>query len=284
MGLGCLQVRAPFRVLLLVTLILVTWSMALRSALSPQPAQAALPSAAAARSPAAVARAERIQARAEARQRREARRRAARRARRQAALHHPIVSVRPGQSVEIHSAPNGSVVTTLGSTDEFGSTSSFSVVKRRGDWVGVPTRALSNGDLGWIRLDPSVLEESSTPWSVEVDLSEQRAQLIHGEEVARSFTVAIGRSTSPTPTGRFSITDEITSGLNPVYGCCALALSAHQPNLPAGWTGGDQIAIHGSPDNSVGGAISDGCLHATTDDLEALIAKLPLGAPVVIHS
>ncbi len=281
---GSLRVRTPFWVLLLSAMVLVTWSVAVRSALSPQPAQAALTSFSSPQSRAAIARAERARARAAARERRQARQRAARRARRREALHHPIVSVRPGASVEIHSSPNGAVVTTVGSTDEFGSASTFSVLEQRGDWVGVPTRALSNGELGWIKLDHSALQEHSTPWSVDVDLSKQRAELMHGENAVRSFTVAIGRSTSPTPTGRFSITDEITSGLNPVYGCCALALSAHQPNLPAGWTGGDQIAIHGSPDNSVGGAISDGCLHATADDLEALVDKLPLGAPVVIHS
>jgi lipoprotein-anchoring transpeptidase ErfK/SrfK len=281
---GSLRVRTPVKIFALASLVLLAWSIAARSALSTQPAHAALAPASSAQSRAAAARAERLHRQAAALARREAARRAARRARLRAALHHRIVSVRPGASVEIHSSPNGSVVTTLGSTDEFGSTSAFSVVKRQGDWVGVPTRSLDNGQLGWIKLDRSAVETSSTPWSVDVDLSRQRAELLHGEDVARSFTVAIGRSTSPTPTGQFSITDEIQSGLNPVYGCCALALSAHQPNLPAGWTGGDQIAIHGSPDNSVGGAISDGCLHATSDDLEALIAKLPLGAPVVIHS
>ena len=42
---------------------------------------------------------------------------------------------------------------------------------------------------------------------------------------------------SPTPTGSFSVTDVIVSGVNPDYGCCVLALSATQPNLPPGWTG-----------------------------------------------
>ncbi len=200
---------------------------------------------------------------------------------RRAPVRHGLVWVRDARSAEIHSSPGGPVVATAAARDEFGSVTTFSVVARRGDWVGVPTRALDNGRLGWLHLGPA-LGEATTPWSVSVDLSKQRAELLRGRHVVRSFTVAIGRSTSPTPTGHFSVTDEIQSGLDPVYGCCALALSAHQPNLPAGWTGGDQIAIHGSPDNSVGGAISDGCLHATTDDLEELISKLPLGAPVDI--
>ncbi|MDX6638699.1 MAG: hypothetical protein QOJ01_2210 [Solirubrobacterales bacterium] len=287
---GTLRVRTPILVTAIAVLLLTLWSTAARSLLSPQPAQAAtaasypLPTASdlaaarqASRHAAAVAR----RHRAAVAQHKAAV--AARQARARAALHHQLLWVKSGQSVDIHSSPGGSVVATIGATDEFGAVSTFSVIERRGAWVGVSTRALENGQLGWIKLDSSSVGTGTTPWSVEVDLSKQRAELLHGDHIARSFTVAIGRSTSPTPTGRFSITDEIQSGLSPVYGCCALALSAHQPNLPAGWTGGDQIAIHGSPDNAVGGAISDGCIHATTADLEALISKLPLGAPVVIH-
>ena len=277
---GSLRVRAPVAIFALSVLVVASWSAALRSLVSPPRAEASIAISSTAHQAAELTSANQAARRAAAAA---ARREAQRRARARAALHHRIVTVRPGASVEIHSSPRGPVVTTVGSTDEFGSPSAFSVVRKRGDWAGVPTRALDNGQLGWIKLDRDSVEESSTPWSVEVDLSRQRASLMRGENPIRSFTVAIGRSTSPTPTGRFSITDELQSGLNPVYGCCALALSAHQPNLPEGWTGGDQIAIHGSPDNAVGGAISDGCLHATTDDLQELIAKLPLGAPVVIR-
>jgi len=192
--------------------------------------------------------------------------------------------VRQGQTIALHSSPGaGNVVTTVGDRTQFGSVTTFSVVKRRGAWVGVPSFALDNGRLAWIKLDRELVGESSTPESVDIDLSQRRAELLDGDHVVRSFEVAIGAPASPTPTGTFAVADEIQSGLNPVYGCCALALTAHQTHLPPGWTGGDQIAIHGSPDNAVGEAISTGCVHATTADLQLLIAKLPLGAPVVIH-
>src|SRR5207244_12573919 len=76
-------------------------------------------------------------------------------------------------------------------------------------------------------------------------------------------------------------TDQLTaSASSPVYGCCILALSAHQTHLPSGWTGGDRIAIHGGP---TAGAVSTGCLHASTADLRYLMHSVPLGARVVIH-
>lgn len=31
------------------------------------------------------------------------------------------------------------------------------------------------------------------------------------------------------------------------YGCCVLALTGRQPNVPQGWKGGNRLAIHGTP-------------------------------------
>ena len=108
------------------------------------------------------------------------------------------------------------------------------------------------------------------------------ARIFRGDELERKWTIGIGGPATPTPTGRFSITDEIIGGLNPTYGCCAIAFSATQPNLPAGWTGGDRIAIHGTS-LPLGQANSTGCPHSSEEDLRALIEGVPLGTPVTIH-
>jgi lipoprotein-anchoring transpeptidase ErfK/SrfK len=98
--------------------------------------------------------------------------------------------------------------------------------------------------------------------------------------------VGIGRPGSPTPAGRFSITDKLSGGtFGPFYGCCILALSGHQTNTPAGWQGGDRLAIHGTNDpGSIGVPSSAGCLHADAEDLKVLVRRVPLGTPVLIHA
>jgi lipoprotein-anchoring transpeptidase ErfK/SrfK len=98
--------------------------------------------------------------------------------------------------------------------------------------------------------------------------------------------VAVGRPGSETPTGRFAVTDKLRgAGYGPYYGCCILALNAHQPKLPAGWQGGNRIAIHGtnSP-GTIGSPASAGCLRAADSDLEVLMRRVPLGTPVFIRN
>ena len=99
--------------------------------------------------------------------------------------------------------------------------------------------------------------------------------------MTRAIRVGIGAPGTPTPIGRFGVTDKLNgAAYSPVYGCCILALSAHQTHLPSGWTGGDRIAIHGGP---TAGAVTTGCLHASTAALRYLMRSAPLGAQVVIH-
>ena len=100
------------------------------------------------------------------------------------------------------------------------------------------------------------------------------------------MNVAIGRPGSPTPTGRFAVTDKLPgSRFGAYYGCCILALNGFQENLPPGWQGGNRIAIHGtdSPD-TIGAAASAGCLRAADAPLDTLMRRMPLGAPVFVRS
>jgi lipoprotein-anchoring transpeptidase ErfK/SrfK len=109
---------------------------------------------------------------------------------------------------------------------------------------------------------------------------------VNGTRVLRTAVVGIGRPGSPTPTGRFSITDKLPgSQYGAYYGCCILALSGHQTNTPAGWHGGDRLAIHGTnAPGSIGVPSSAGCLHAEAADLRTLMRRVPLGTPVFIRA
>jgi hypothetical protein len=197
---------------------------------------------------------------------------------------HPLVWVRQGKRVELRTEPGGGqLVGQVGRRTEFGSPTVFGVVRRSGRWAGVTTPDLPNNRLGWIELDGRRLKSGWTKLSVEVDVSERRAVLVEAGDPVRSFAITVGMPGAETPTGHFAVTDTFRGDLNPAYGCCAVALSATQPNLPSGWLGGRRIAIHGTS-GPLGIAASHGCVRAADPEVSKLVDRLPLGTPVFIRS
>jgi len=198
------------------------------------------------------------------------------------------VVLRPaaGATIVVRSRPRGPVVARLGGQTEFGSPTTLAVAAQRGRWLGVVTTHVANGRLGWVDPQESAVRTSGTRVRITIDLSERRLVVRRGGKVVRRVTVAIGRASSPTPVGRFAVTDKLAgSRYGSYYGCCILALSAHQPNLPPGWTGGDRIAVHGTNDpGSIGNAVSAGCPRASADDMRFLMRVVPLGAPVFVRA
>ncbi|TML18549.1 MAG: L,D-transpeptidase [Actinobacteria bacterium] len=198
-----------------------------------------------------------------------------------------IASVRPGSVVELRGRPFGRVLERLGSTTPFGSPRALGIVTtRRGRWLAVTDPTLGNGRLGWIDARAGGVHYSRTRLELEVDLSSRTLVVRRDGTTVRRFSVGVGRPGSPTPTGRFAVTDKLDGpAYSAYYGCCILALSATQPNLPAGWTGGNRIAIHGtlSP-GDFGRAVSAGCVHAPDAELRYLMRTVPLGTPVVIRA
>jgi hypothetical protein len=187
----------------------------------------------------------------------------------------PFQTATPIVAVALRTAPGGAVVARVGRRTEFGSRLVLGVGERRGGWVGVISSSLPNGRLGWARAGS--FRFAAVRYAVRVDLSRRELVLLHGGVVVRRFAVGIGGAGSPTPAGRFTVTDKLAG--NRVYGCCILALSGHQPHPPAGWSGGTRMAIHGGPL----GAVSAGCLHAAEPSLRYLMRTVPLGTPVTIR-
>jgi L,D-transpeptidase catalytic domain len=192
-----------------------------------------------------------------------------------------VASVKPGARIALHSRPNGHSVGVLGARTVYGGPMKMPVVRTRGDWLGVITAAMPNGRLGWVKADPGALAFGRVRMQLEADLSQRMLRVWVRGHVVRRLQVGIGRPGTSTPTGRFSITDKMPgSSLGPYYGCCLLALSGNQPHTPRGWTGGARLAIHGG----AYGAVSAGCLHASTADLHYLMRVVPLGTRIVIHA
>jgi hypothetical protein len=194
-----------------------------------------------------------------------------------------IAAVRRGARVGVYSRPAGRVIERVGHRTEFGSKRVYSVIARRGGWLRVSTALSANNRDRWIRAGSRGLRFATTDLSIHANLSDRVVQLRRDGRVEQQLTVTIGAQGTPTPVGRFGVTDVIRDGLNPVYGCCAIALSARQPNLQDDWIGGDRIAIHGST-GAVGSASSNGCLRATDPDVSRLADRIPLGTPVFIEN
>jgi hypothetical protein len=190
-----------------------------------------------------------------------------------------VAYVRSGRSVAVRSAPGGPVVARLSSQTQFGSPRTFAAI-RAGHGLRVITTELPNGRTGWVDAH-GALRLSRTTVNLDVDLSNRLLRVRVAGRLTRALRVGIGAPGTSTPIGRFAITDKLRgSAYSSVYGCCILALSGHQTNLPPGWTGGDRLAIHGG---STAGAVSTGCLHAAEADLRYLMRVVPLGAQITIH-
>jgi lipoprotein-anchoring transpeptidase ErfK/SrfK len=197
----------------------------------------------------------------------------------------PVSPAKPGtliafvrREIVVRSAPNGSALARVSPRTEFGSQQTLAVTRATGAGLLVITTSLPNGRVGWVARGSVRLRRTTV--TLEVDLSKEVLRVRNGSRVVRRIPVGIGAPGTSTPVGRFAVTDKLTgAAFSPVYGCCILALSGHQTNLPRGWTGGDRLAIHGGPL----GAVSTGCLHASTADLRFLMRSVPLGAQVVIH-
>ncbi len=191
--------------------------------------------------------------------------------------------VPPGHRIALRARPKGPIIGEVGARTEFGSPQTLAVALRKGDWIAVRSPALGNDQLGWVRAAP--LRLFRRPVMLVVDLSRRELSVRDEQGVERRISVAIGAPDTPTPPGEFYVTDKLQGAeFGSYYGCCILALSGRQPNLPQGWSGGDRLAIHGSPTPTWGQAVSNGCLHADEPDLRYLMKEVPLGTRIVIHA
>ena len=122
----------------------------------------------------------------------------------------------------------------------------------------------------------SALETSNR--RVVVSLRDRTLALVDNGAVVRVFPVAVGAPQTPTPVGRFTITNRIP---NPTYYRPGKII-APGPSNPLGtrWLGLDVkgYGIHGTDDPlSIGHAQSHGCIRLRNDDVEQLFELLRPG-------
>jgi hypothetical protein len=184
----------------------------------------------------------------------------------------------------LYREPGGRERIRITAKTEWGSPRVLGVVEQRGGWLGVQAAELRNGEIAWVRRGDARVD--CVNWSLHADLSKRMLFVRRDGRTVRKMRVAIGRPANPTPKGRFTVTDKlrVTDPDSP-YGCCVLALSGHQTNLPDYWPGGDRLAVHATSDEStIGDPVSLGCMRTVSIRARWLIETVPLGSPVFIRA
>lgn len=200
-----------------------------------------------------------------------------------------IGRVRSDDDIVARTEPERSseAIETFASVNEQGSPQVFLLQPDGGEvaaddeWVKALLPVRPNGTTGYLPVDE--LEILSTDYSIEVDRSEFELTVWEGEEEIMRAPISLGTGKTPTPTGLFYL----ASLLEPpdpttVYGPYAYGLSGYSETL-TDWKDGGIIGLHGTNDpESIGKAVSHGCIRMRNADIKRLIPLLPLGTPIEI--
>lgn len=124
---------------------------------------------------------------------------------------------------------------------------------------------------------------------LEISLSRRQLTLYQNNTLIKSYPVAVGKAGWETPRGNFQVIDmrQNPKWINPLTG---EAILGGDPENPLGnywigfWTNGTNwVGMHGTPTpNSVGKAVSHGCVRMHNKDIQELFAKVTPGTPVKV--
>jgi lipoprotein-anchoring transpeptidase ErfK/SrfK len=120
---------------------------------------------------------------------------------------------------------------------------------------------------------------------IVVSLTEHKLMLFDGDRVVKTYQTASGKSSSPSPAGKFQVASMVA---NPVYRAHGQDV-APGPKNPVGtrWIGLNLkgYGIHGTnAPNSIGKDASHGCIRMRNKDVEELFALVAVGVPVELVS
>jgi len=101
---------------------------------------------------------------------------------------------------------------------------------------------------------------------------EKRQLHFHSDELVKTYPVAVGKPSTPTPLGNWTIVQKAMNPGGP-FGARWMRLS-----VPSGGYG-----IHGTNNpKSIGKAVSHGCVRMYNNDVIEIYPLTPLGTPVTI--
>lgn len=190
-----------------------------------------------------------------------------------------VASVLGSQIVPLDT-PDGEPVTELSNPTAIGAPLVFLVIGEQDDWLEVQVPIRPNGSTGWIRADEVQL--NTLTYALEVSIEDRTVTLLQDGNRINTFNAAIGTGDTPTPTGEYFLT-ELLRPTNDGYGPYAFGVSAFSDVLNSFGGGPGQIGLHGTPDeDTIGQAVSHGCIRLNNEDITYLAEILPLGTPITI--
>lgn len=180
-------------------------------------------------------------------------------------------------------AEDAQVVATLADETDYGAPRTFLVVEERDQWLKVLLPIRPNGSSGWVRAGD--VTTAVTTFAIRIEVGAHHVTFYDGGRPFLESGAVVGDPETPTPTGRFFVTDPVDLSADPggPYGAFAYGLSGYSDVLYEFAGGPGQLALHGTnrPDQ-LGQEISNGCIRIPDDVILQLVERLPLGTPVEI--
>lgn len=107
---------------------------------------------------------------------------------------------------------------------------------------------------------------------IEISLPKKSLDFYQGGTMVSSYPIAIGKSSTPSPIGHWKIINKKILNYPSVFGSRWMGIS-----LPS-------YGIHGTNNpNSIGKAISLGCIRMFNNHAEELFSRVSIGTPVLIY-
>ena len=118
---------------------------------------------------------------------------------------------------------------------------------------------------------------------IVINIPAMKLELIENEAPVRTYAIAVGKRSTPTPTGAFRIASRVK---DPTWYSPEAVVKAG-PKNPVGsrWMGLDKkgYGIHGTnAPGSIGSAASKGCIRMHNHDAEDLFTRVQVGDEVTI--
>ncbi|CAB4346018.1 MAG: L,D-transpeptidase family protein [Actinobacteria bacterium] len=158
------------------------------------------------------------------------------------------------------------------------------VLENQGDWMKVLITARPNHTTGWIKADDVTI--AATDYHMELDLSTFHLKVFQGANVFVETDVVIGKDSTPTPIGRFFVTEKIKNSSDTgVYGAWILPTNGYSEVLETFDNGLPQVAFHGTNQPElVRTKSSNGCVRIPNDVVITIAGAIPAGTPIDIFA